>query len=694
MAKNSVMDKKSTLMITTCLSCGLVSTTALAFDEPEPTVDEIELGIGYVFDDAYKYGRYTGLEEEGEYIIGDLKSQGFAEDGGFWKVRGTNLGLDSRFLRFDFGDLGRHEFFLEYDQLPNNKSNTANTPFLGVGSSNLTLPADIDFINISSLNSALRPFDIETERRRIGFGGGLIAKKHWKFNVAYRHETKEGVDKIGGSIVNQEQQLVGNTTAALLPEPIDYETDIVDASLTYARDKAQVDLRYHISLYDNNNQALTWEDPFSPGDFASQSLAPDNEFQQLMLTGSYLFPYNSRVTGMVSYGRMTQDEAFLPNAIDPAVSSALPRDSLDAEVWLTSAKLKLASRPTRKLRLSAGYRYDERDSDDTPVDTYIYPVADSPTVTGGPVENRPLSYERNRADIMANYRFTHYLSLRGGYKYEEMSRDYVDVEREDTEENTLFTKLKLRPHSAVNLALYAEGSERDGSEYLTPANENPALRKYHLADRDRTKLGAAVDIMPTEALSFTVTADYIKDEYDDSEIGLTESESPTYSLDVNYAPHKKVTTYAYYTREDIQSKQAGSETVLTTPDWEADFEDTVDSYGVGVKLTKLGGKWDVGLDVFQTKATGEIDMQDLTAPGTETQFPDLETELTGVKLWTLYRHRKNMAFKLGYRYEKYKADNWAVDDLQEDSITNLLLLGEDTLDDVHEVAVSYIYRFD
>ena len=53
-----------------------------------------------------------------------------------------------------------------------------------------------------------------------------------------------------------------------------------------------------------------------------------------------------------------------------------------------------------------------------------------------------------------------------------------------------------------------------------------------------------------------------------------------------------------------------------------------------------------------------------------------------------------MYWKLGYRYESYSADDWALDNLQADSVDNLLLLDEETPDyDAHVITASVRYRF-
>jgi MtrB/PioB family decaheme-associated outer membrane protein len=450
---------------------------------------------------------------------------------------------------------------------------------------------------------------------------------------------------------------------------------------------------------------LTWDNPFfdpnnpDPNNpvasqRGSQSLAPDNEFHQVMLSGSYLLPYSSQLTGLVSTGRISQDQGYQPYTVNPAIADVtdpLPRDSLDGEVWVTTAELGLASRPLPKLRLTAEYRYDKRDND-TNVDSYDVVVADGYN-PAGTIENRPLSYDRNQVELTANYRINSSMSLRGGYSYDDMSRDYTNAERENTREDTLFAKWKIKPHTAVDLALYAEASSRDGNNYQPLENENPAMRKYYLADRDRSKVGASVIYMATDTLDLAASADYIEDDYDSTDIGLTKSTLPTYTLDASWRPREDLTTHAFYTREDIRSNQSGSEAGAVIPDWKANFDDTVDTYGLSAKMTGIRGKWDVGADLAYSTAQGAVDMKNLT-PGGVTPYPDQETHLTSLKLWTQYHYRKDISLKLSYWYEDYSADDWALDNLQENSIGNLLLLGEDTQDyNVQAIAASIIYRF-
>ncbi|NOR51980.1 MAG: MtrB/PioB family outer membrane beta-barrel protein [Gammaproteobacteria bacterium] len=252
------MKRKTSLLTLSLLTSGLVHGIAGAEEAHEedpkplvpeafvsrPIVSEIELGIGYVSDDAYKFGRYNGMQTDSVFLLGEINVRQFFESGNFLSVRATNLGLESRFLRVETGELGLFKIFLQYDELPNYKNNTVMTPFLGIESNKLTLPSGFD-IN-TNLNANLSNFELKTKREHISAGANITPKQHWQFDVNFSRETKRGIDASGSAIANGTTQIVGNTTVALLPEPIDYDTDIVNTTISYDGDDGQLNLTYHM----------------------------------------------------------------------------------------------------------------------------------------------------------------------------------------------------------------------------------------------------------------------------------------------------------------------------------------------------------------------------------------------------------------------------------------------------------------
>lgn len=775
------MSKKNTktllaTLISLILTPGAIHAAEATGVQAESSVNEVELGLGYIENDSYRFGRYNGMTDDGAYFIGNIKAQSYNEDADFWKLRGTNLGLDSRYLRFDAGTQGSQQFFLEYDKTPDYENDTATTPFINPGSTNLLLPEGYDFplapapipVNptdqqLSSyvtkfyaplldarldelLEAHLLPFDQETERERVGIGAKLHLKSRWQFSGSMSHETLQGTDWIGAAMGSSSiDNIFKWTNGALLPEPIDYETDKIDAALTYHGKQTQLEFSYKGSLFYNNNKSLSWTDPVPNYDPYGEhlrpgriSLEPDNQMHQFSAVMGHMFTPTTRLSALASASLLTQDDTFLPYSvrdtdigdtnIDQVDNSldALPQRSLDGEVWLYRGQLKLSTRPTRQLRLSALYNYDERDNK-TSSNDYYYTLADG--VLGdakdeaeppiNPRTNDPLSYRKQKVDLTANYRFSSKMSLRGGYQYNHAHRDHIDDQVKTTREHKVSAKFKIKPVSQLNLDLYGETGTRKGSNYYTRAHEHPDLRVAYLADLNRDKVGASINYMPTYRLNLGLTAEYLKDDYTESEIGLTESKQKSGLANLNYRITDNINAHAFYNYEEFTSNNANENKEIekgTYDRWEADLKDRSSSFGLGFSIDKLANKWDAGVDWVYTRSVGNIEMTGTQAPidmvtgvllgdfvpiDPIEEFSDVKTDKNSVELWTRYQYSDNIAYKLSYWYEHYSTQDWAVDGtvdnylpLENDTISQYLFLGEDALDYTqHVVGLSVNVRF-
>jgi hypothetical protein len=100
----------------------------------------LDLGLGYQFDDAFFFGRYSGRTDKGPYVIADADIVARSNDRQRLDIQAYDLGLDSRYIDVDYTGSSGYRLFLEYDQIPNNLFDDAQTPFVEAAPNRLVLP--------------------------------------------------------------------------------------------------------------------------------------------------------------------------------------------------------------------------------------------------------------------------------------------------------------------------------------------------------------------------------------------------------------------------------------------------------------------------------------------------------------------------------------------------------------------------
>lgn len=654
----------------------------------------LEYGVGYVSNSSYRFGRFSGLKDAGLYVIGafDVTSHPGRPD--YLRLHGRNLGLDSRRLSLEYGEQGKFETHVEYNELPNFKMDSVHTPYQGVDGDNLKVAP-------GASPTVLMPLSLDTKRKRFTGGVSFFPQKDWKASLEVRQEHKDGTDWVGGGLQRTSGGAgisPGQTYTVILPEPIDQTTTELDAGLEYNGEQSQLRLTLHGSLFNNSYSSLRWEEPgFTTSgrttlpNEGQLALAPDNRFFQLGLSGSSRISGTTRVTGLLSVGLMQQDDFFLPYGLN--ASTALPRSSLDGEVSVYSMHAGFTSQPLRSLRLKAQYRFNERDNR-TPQAAYLYEVMDSgkpphPKVT---VTNEPLSYRKHKARLDANYRFSSKWSGSAGLEHRYTERDYSDVAK--SREYIGSARLQWRPREDIDASLRLTKSSREASNYEAELlKQNPLLRKYHLADRDQTKTGLLLNYAPTSNVNIGFGADLVEDSYTDSLLGLSNADSRNYNSDVCFYLTPEIQLTAFYTHDHIESHQLGSDPALPLL-YKVDFDDQVDTVGLGGNLKNAWNRWDLGIIYRYSRGAGDIKHTDLNPASGGALFPTLKNELHHVELSAVYDLNKDTRVKLMGLYEKMSTEDWAVDGVSVYPVKQLLTLGNNSENyDVYAfmVAVQHLY---
>ncbi|NNC76448.1 MAG: MtrB/PioB family decaheme-associated outer membrane protein [Woeseiaceae bacterium] len=630
-----------------------------------------DVGASSVSEDSAYFGDATGYEEEGVYA--NLDGEGSAASD-IYRARWSfeDLGLDSRALAMDGGQPGRYDVAIAYRELPRRRFNTTSTVFLQPGGV-LSLPtgwvrAPVTS-SLSGLGTSLRPLNIGSDRSQFAIGGRYLPGSNWSLSADYRRQEQDGTRILGGSYF---------TNAALLPAAIDYVTDEVDVGIRYTGDRSVLSLGWYLSDFTNDQADFAWQHPFTTvagGEFAALAQPPDSRFQQLTLSGAHAFgSYNAHASFSLAVGTVEQDESFLAYTSNANLAtSPLPRSNLAGNVDTTRLAFSLTAKPLPKARVKLTYRYDERDNS-TARDAWNRVIADS-FVSGELESNVPYSFERSVIRASAAYRLFDNVNVSAGYDRKDNDYDFQEVAEQS--EDSGWGRIRWQALPTLQLVARGGASKREIDRYnevfAETLGQNPLLRKYNLAYRFRQFGEMSVAYSPVELpLSVTLNAMYADDSYTKSRIGLTSGDDLRLGADLNWTVADNASVYFNIGLEDISSTQFGSET-LGDRDWRASVDDEFLTFGSGLVIRNIADKLDLQVDYVRTDGASRIAID--TANNTVDEFPELGTRFDQLRIRLSYRRSEQLDVDFGLSYQRFKAEDWALEGVGPATIPVILTLG-------------------
>lgn len=576
--------------------------------------------------------------------------------------------------RFDAaaGALGGWRADVHYDRFAVRRGEDAVTPYRGIGSSRLTLPADwvpaSTTDTMAGLPDALHDAEVGFERGHLALGLAVNSGAKWQYDIRFDQRTTEGVAAMGGVIGTN----FGNAVSAILPVPVDHRTTSYELAAHYAAPRYHLRLAYEGSLFENANRSVTWENAFElPGALGEVpegrlALAPDNQFHQMSLAGGYDISERSRTSFRVAYAQMRQDESLLPYTVNSALAAgALPADSADARIDSWNADLKWLYQLGQRDSIDLSFKHDELENL-TPQEVWDYVIADA-AVGGTSRVNLPYSFRRQRAAAAWLHRLEQG-RVHGGVAYQREERAFREAA--DLREHSAWVEWVRPIGDTAQLLLHGMRNDRDGDyeqvTAITP-QENPLLRKYTMAARIGNRLRARFDRW-FNGWDLGVEGAYADYDYPDSTLGLTGSVERSLAADAAFRLTEATTFTAFLGAQHYRFTQAGS-AVYAAPDWHVRGEDDVVSAGAGVHYKPRLSRWEAACDATATRSRG-----DYRAAGTD--YPTLEGDLITVSADVGYRLSPRSHLRLKGVVEHYREQDWAADNVAPDTIGNVLSLGE------------------
>jgi MtrB/PioB family decaheme-associated outer membrane protein len=699
----------------------------------------LQLGMGYTNDDNYMFGQYNGLNEDDATLIGNLHWQDFRDGDNYWRASFSDLGLDTREGELTWGKADRLQLSLGFDSQQQVRNDSGKTPFRGDTSQ--TLPDNWDTGATTpgwgTLDESLKQFDRKLERDRLFFAADARLSDNWRMETNLSYEEKQGHSDVGGGIY-----IDGSSAdAVLLRSPVDYRTTEFDLGLSYDGDRLHLHGQLGYSDFDNKDDVLTWQNPYSnygpsvsyDEGYGGLGLSPDNDQASGRLTGHYIFSAKTRLQFDGSYAVASQDQNYLDYTVNTAltVTEPLPRSDFDGEVATSTANVRLLFSPLSKLNAEVFYKLRDRDYD-ADRDGYLYVRGDG----GNQPDSAFTVYNTNHdltsqiAGFEASYRLPMRSKLSFEYEYEDVERRNAAVE--ETEEDRYTLGYRIQPWSNFSARMHLQFADRAADTYewaqsyyalldselinATPDNQrytnHPKLMQYYMANRERWESKVDLNYLPSARWNLNLNLLWRDDDYDRSNLGLTEATWQRVNFSASYVQSKSLSgsIYAGYdVYEGDQTSRAfrgGQEKnafaiypplpQASDPDQNWDIDATDTSITLGVNLQWLPtADMELNLDYNYTDTQGEQDYS--THPGSSlvaSDLPDVDTRLHHIEASGIWHMQENLSLQLDYQFYSYKTDDWAWDNVQADTIGKVLSFGQtNPNEDIHYVGASVIYRW-
>lgn len=699
----------------------------------------LEVGGAYTDDNNFMFGQYNGLNEEGLTLIGNLQWQHFADPEHYWQLSLSDMGLATREGHITWGRPGHLSVTLAFDSQNQVRNDSGRTPF--TGDYEQTLPQNwvsgIDTSDFAALESSLRGFDRELDRDEVSLAFDARLAGNWRISSHLAYQQKKGDGDIGAGIyING-----ASADAVLLQAPVDYATTELDLGLAYEGSRLILDGMVAYSDFNNDENALIWQNPYAsfgdrvsyPAGTGGLGLAPDNEQLSGRLTGHYLLSQTVRLQFDGSYALASQNQRFPSYTVNPALAAPEPppRADLDGEVASSTFNGKLLLRPWKKLSAELYYKLRDRDYD-VPRDGYQYVRGDGADQPGpaSRVFNTAHDLTSRTVGIEASYRLPLRSRLRAEYAYEEVERDNAAVDR--TEEDRYRLEYRIQPWTGFSARADLLFADRAADTYqwdqsffalldtelinATPDsqrfNNHPEMFQHHLANRERFEGKLNLNYLPGDRWNLDLNLSWRYDDYDQTVLGLTESEWIGGHFNIHYAASERLSAnvFAGYDRYDSNQRsrafRGGQEKNAfeifpplpqasdPNQDWELDAEDH--TITVGANLVWQASK-DVELELdysfADTRAEQELHTRS-SAGVSASDLPDVDTLLHQVNARGTWHVAEDVSLRLDYRYYNYESDDWAWENVQADTLDKVLTFGQDNPDEaIHYVGISAIYRW-
>lgn len=714
------------------------ATAPAAAAAPGSSLGEVTIGVAGVTDKSADYGRYNGMTDAGVGVLTgwNLRSRDAWDSGGthYWNFTGTgvNFGLGAMApeasIGGKIGEQGVWSVSASYDAMAYKASDHFTTILdqngnLSPAYQNALTGANMYFKNVATLPATLfgaftattglatsnpittfgpaseMVLDVGTRRDK-GTIDASYQLDNWLLSSGVSHEHKEGT-------LEQAMTTGGNNAGMVaFPMPINYDTDLYNASAAYNVDNLQVRFAYEFSNFIDHNKGgyafqgwnfsaykspapITFTSFAKSGDYA---LPPSNQAHTFTGELGYNLNETTRLYATAVYGIQTQNDAFVPStnlgyfalpvAAPLAAQLASNPGSLNGLVNTFFGNATVTSRPMTDLDVKASYTIDIRD-----------PHTSSMFIYGDPTDTTalkfrqavPESWTKQTFTATANYHILPETRIGIGYTFRDANRDNAITHQATDNEFTADVHSQLSDSFTGMLSyLHAERttSAPDWSLWLVqiPSDCGSTLAAlgcqqvpFYEAARTQDTVNGNVSGMLDDKTSVSLFGKYNVNEYHNpaavfngkttSSVGIDRDYSISAGPDLNYRFGADNDVHAFYTFQRMyrSMRALNNQSVVGGLPYYA-VATIYDIHTAGV-----GGTWHAS---DKLKLVGDYTFsyggQQFAQSGNwNSGFagdPELNTKSVNnqVKIHADYDYSARTSFYFGYQFDSLDSSDWAL----------------------------------
>ena len=699
-------------------------TAAAQTAEPPAVSGAIDVGVRGtgLSGDAARYERYrdlgNGLALEGVRLSRERR-------GWLFDFLADHVARNDQRFRGDILRPGKVKAWLQWDQIPMLMSRTTRTLFSETSPGALEIDNALQATVQATPAAITNVFDnnavqFETRSRRHIFDTGFeyLATSELTVKAQVRRTDREGTLPYGGSF--------GHSSVVELAAPIQHTMTDVDASAEFVRDRLLLRAGYVGSWFHNDVTSVMFDNPFRALDISSASsrgrltLTPSNSFIGVNGSASVRLPYRSRATAYVSTGLLKDaGDPLVPQTVNSALTPApLDRSTVDGEARTTAVRLSFTSRPTRLFDVDVrfyNYDYDNRTPAftltqrvwyDNSTGAATYGSLGGETSAVGSVVTEPFGL--GRAMLDADLRATPGSGVTAGIGYSRVAEERTHRALEHTTDHVLRLTFDSVAHPMFTVRTKYEHGQRRGditdefARELFTIGEQPGIRHFDIASRNRNRVTVIGSITPIAAWSFNATVAAGKDDYLESLFGLRDNTHRVIGIGVDGVPREFVNVSGSYTYERYaalsRSRQAnppaaaaafgydrflelsaqtnpGVQVADASRNWATDGADRTHSVMAGAEFSRIAEKLDVRVNydfsrarALYTYTTGPVTdrtlpeeiIVDTTLPA-PTQLPVVKNSLQRGTVDVIYALSSRVSIGLSYWHERFRVTDFTLD---------------------------------